>query len=148
MLTIRDARPEELDEISKLIRASYIEYEANYSPERWPGYIDGVSDVRNRPGAHDLIVAEIDGRLVGAVMFYPDGAQSRQGDWPESWARHLATRGATREPRPGRRTGAGRGVPHASPPALREDGRAALYRVDGSRARHVRADGICPGARV
>ena len=84
---IRDALPEELDVVSRLIRASYEEYEPHYPSERWPGYINNVGDVyRRRDDGSELIVAEQDGVLVGSVTFYADGSLSGQGQWPAGWA--------------------------------------------------------------
>lgn len=82
---IRYAREDEQDEVSTLIRVAYQEYEPHYTPERWRGYIENVGNLRNREG-YELIVAELNSRLVGAVLFYPDGSVSGQGEWPPGWA--------------------------------------------------------------
>jgi ribosomal protein S18 acetylase RimI-like enzyme len=84
--TFRNAREDELDALSTLIRAAYVEFERSYPPDVWPGYFELVGQTRDLPAAAELIVAERDGAVVGCVTFYADGAQSGQGDWPEGWA--------------------------------------------------------------
>jgi ribosomal protein S18 acetylase RimI-like enzyme len=84
--TFRDAREDELDALSTLIRAAYVEYESSYPPAVWPRYYEAVGNTRDLPDAAELIVAEREGRVVGCVTFYADGRESRQGEWPEGWA--------------------------------------------------------------
>ena len=83
---LRDAGPEELDEVSELIRDAYLEYQAHFPPERWEGYVRDMMDVRSRLGVADLIVAEVAGRLLGAVTFYPEASHSDRERWPVGWA--------------------------------------------------------------
>src|SRR4051794_27764841 len=83
---VRDVRPDELDAVSALITASYLEYEPFYTAETWPRYIGNVGRVRDLPGGAELMVAEVEGVLVGAVTFFADGSKSGQGDWPAGWA--------------------------------------------------------------
>ena len=85
-ITFRNAREDELDALSSLIRASYVEYENSYPPAVWPRYYEAVGNTRDLPPAAELIVAERENRIVGCVTFYADGTQSRQGEWPEGWA--------------------------------------------------------------
>ena len=84
-LTIRDARQDELDTISQVLLSAYGEYARRYTRREWEGYRRNIADVRSRTGIGELIVAELQGRIVGAVTFYPIGAKS--GDpWPQGWA--------------------------------------------------------------
>ena len=85
-LTFRNARADELDALSKLIRAAYVEYENSYPPAVWPRYYENVGKTRDLPAAAELIVAERDGRIAGCVTYYADGTQSGQGEWPDGWA--------------------------------------------------------------
>jgi GNAT superfamily N-acetyltransferase len=85
-VSFRNARPDELDALSTLIRAAYVEYENSYPPAVWPRYYEAVGNTRNLPAAAELIVAEQDDRIVGCVTFYGDGRASGQGEWPEGWA--------------------------------------------------------------
>jgi len=91
---LRDAVPEELDEVSELIRDAYLEYQTHFPPELWDGYVRDMMDVRSRIGVADLIVAEVAGRLLGAVTFYPEASRSERERWPAGWAgvRLLAVR--------------------------------------------------------
>ena len=82
---IRNARIEELDEVSLLIRDAYQEYQASFPPEVWEGYSRDITDVRSRLDTSELIVAELSGGLVGAVTFYPSSSGSEQGGWPAGW---------------------------------------------------------------
>ncbi len=91
---LRDARPEEHDEVSQLIRDAYLEYQTHFPPEVWEGYVRDIMDVCSRLGVADLIVAEVAGRLSGAVTFYPEASHSQGENWPAKWAgvRLLAVR--------------------------------------------------------
>lgn len=105
-LRIRDARPEELDELSLLIRDAYQEYERLFPSLAWKSYIRDIMDVRSRLGIADLIVADLDGWLVGAVTLYLDASRSGHEGWPAGWAtiRILAVHSTHR------RRGAGSGL--------------------------------------
>ena len=91
---LREASSDELDEVSELIRDAYLEYQNHFPPERWEGYVRDMMDVRSRLGVADLIVAEVAGRLLGAVTFYPEASHSEREGWPAGWAgvRLLAVR--------------------------------------------------------
>ena len=66
-LIIRDARLDELDEVSQLLKNSYQQYEKYLPSEAWQAYLEDIMDVRSRLAEADLIVAELDGKLAGAV---------------------------------------------------------------------------------
>jgi len=83
---LRDARPAEHDEVSELIRDAYLEYQPHFPPEVWEGYLRNIMDVPSRLGVADLIVAEVAGRLSGAVTFYPEASHSERESWPAGWA--------------------------------------------------------------
>jgi hypothetical protein len=82
-LTIRNARPGELDEVSLLLKEAYMQYENFIPPERWKNYLADIADIRSRLGMSDLIVAELNHRLAGCVTLYLDGSQSFPGAWPK-----------------------------------------------------------------
>jgi len=83
---IRDARPDELDEVSLLLKEAYMQYENFIPPERWKNYLADIVDVRSRLGMSDLIVAELNHRIAGCVTLYLDGSQSFPEAWPKGWA--------------------------------------------------------------
>jgi hypothetical protein len=86
-LVLRDARPEELDEAAAVMVAAYEEYAPFLSPESWEYLRHDVADVRGRLSHTELVVAELAGRIVGAVTFYPGGvsyAIPTQAPWPRS----------------------------------------------------------------
>ena len=83
---LRDARPEEYDEVSELIRDAYLEYQNHFPPDAWEGYVRNIMDVASRLGVADLIVAEVAGRLSGAVTFYPGASHTERESWPAGWA--------------------------------------------------------------
>ena len=85
-IRIRDARTEELDQVSTLIRAAYQEYTDFFPDMAWESYLQDAMDVHSRVGEAELIVAEMDGNVVGTVTFYPEGSRSAGEGWPHGWA--------------------------------------------------------------
>lgn len=83
---IRDGRPGELDEISRLLKDAYLEYESYFPREDWKSYLENIMDVRSRLAVSELIVAELKGQLAGTVTLYLDGARSAREAWPGGWA--------------------------------------------------------------
>jgi GNAT superfamily N-acetyltransferase len=97
--TIRDARPDELDAISRVMLAAYEQYmpaaNAVVTPEyraAFARYRRDIGDVRARLATSDLIVAEDDGQILGAVTFYRPHATAEyptpvaHEPWPREWA--------------------------------------------------------------
>jgi len=85
-IRLRDARRDELDDLSHLLADVYREFRP-YLPEAvWPAYIGEIVDVRSRLPDSELIVAELGERLVGMVCFYPDASRSVLERWPHGWA--------------------------------------------------------------
>jgi predicted N-acetyltransferase YhbS len=87
-LAIRDARPADAPAIEAVTLAAYGQYAAELPPSYWQAYraniLGTLADVT--PAAQ--LVAERDGRLLGAVLLYPTGAFPRDGagaivKWPE-----------------------------------------------------------------
>jgi predicted N-acetyltransferase YhbS len=84
-LIIRDARPEEIDEVAQMLKKSYLQYQPDMPPHRWQKYLEDILDVRSRLPESQLIVAELNNKLVGTVTLYPD-ARAAEILWPEKWA--------------------------------------------------------------
>lgn len=93
-IIIRDARLDELDEVSQLLKDSYQQYAKFLPSEAWQAYLEDIMDVHSRLAEADLIVAELDGKLAGAVTLYTKTSSSQETGWPEGWAgiRLLAVR--------------------------------------------------------
>lgn len=83
---IRDALPGELDAVSRLLRDAYLEYERYMPPQAWQTYLQDIMDVRGRLDTSELIVAELDGKLAGAVTLFSNASRSTGEGWPEGWA--------------------------------------------------------------
>ena len=84
-ILIRDARLEELDNVARLLRSSFQQYRDSLPPGAWPYYLEDIIDVRGRWDDSQLIVAEVNGRLVGTITLYLKSNGS-EGGWPEGWA--------------------------------------------------------------
>lgn len=101
---LRDARPEETDDVAELLEASYAEYARVFPAAIWSTYRQEITAVRSRLGVAELIVAVASRQLVGTVTFYPDGGADEHG-WPSGFAslRLLAVTPAARDHGVGRR---------------------------------------------
>ena len=84
-IVIRDASPEELDDIDALVKAAYLEFRPLFPEKVWQAWMDNVSQTIRAP-AGMLIVALADGIIQGAIKVYPDASQSGMGQWPEGVA--------------------------------------------------------------
>jgi GNAT superfamily N-acetyltransferase len=85
-VTIRDARQDELEHVAALILESFGEFENEIPRSVWEAAVAEWADVRGRLDEARLIVAEMGGRLVGTVTFYPEASLSRTEEWPAGWA--------------------------------------------------------------
>ncbi len=85
-VVVRLAQPEDFDAVSAVNRAAYAEYAAFMEPERIARYLDNAGDVRSRQEVSDLLVAELDGKIVGSLTYYPPGPRSEAQRWPAEWA--------------------------------------------------------------
>ena len=80
-MEIREARLEELDEVENLVKTAYREFQPLMPEAAWNRWMDNISETIQAPDG-ELLVAEDQGRIEGAVKFYPDAAQAHQGQWP------------------------------------------------------------------
>jgi GNAT superfamily N-acetyltransferase len=80
-IEIREARPEELGEVETLVKAAYCEFQPLMPGVAWNGWMDNIRETIQSPEGV-LLVAEHQGRIEGAVKFYPDAGQAHQGQWP------------------------------------------------------------------
>ena len=85
-LLLREARSDELDNVSLLIGDAYRQYENFLPAVVWKFYMKDIMDVRRRLNESQLIVAELEGQLVGTVTLYLDAGHSSLEMWPKGWA--------------------------------------------------------------
>lgn len=82
-VTIRDAQQAELDAVASVMVEAYSQYAAELPASVWEEYATEIADVRSRLEHSQLIVAELNGGIGGAVTFYPDATKSQHLGWPE-----------------------------------------------------------------
>ena len=85
-ISLREARAAELDAVGAIMAAAYAEFMPPTRPPELRGYEDEIRDVRRRIDTSTLIIASFDGRIVGAVTYYPDSTKEANTPWPASWA--------------------------------------------------------------
>ena len=83
-IQVRDARPEELDDVAQLLEESYRQYAPLMPAEAWEEYRQDIRDVRARLPESQLIVALLNERLAGAVTLYLEKSETLS--WPDGWA--------------------------------------------------------------
>lgn len=84
-ILIREATPEELNDIEDLVKAAYLEFRPLFPEEVWQAWMDNIRETVHSP-AGMLLAAERGGEIQGVVKFYPDASQSGMGHWPEGVA--------------------------------------------------------------
>jgi GNAT superfamily N-acetyltransferase len=85
-VVVRDAREDELDAAAAVMLAAYEEYVPPGVTGPLLAYRREIGDVRSRLGEATLIVAEVTGRIAGAVTYYPDATREPNAPWPADWA--------------------------------------------------------------
>jgi GNAT superfamily N-acetyltransferase len=85
-LIIRDAKVDELDEVASLLKEAYSQYEKSMPSDVWAYYIHDITDVPGRLEEAELIVAELDKKIVGTVTLYLTGSAKLRQGWPKGWA--------------------------------------------------------------
>lgn len=98
-VTIRDARLGEVNAVAAVLDAAYAEYMpppgaplSHQERVAWEGYRADIIDVGSRLDHTELIVAEENGKVLGAVTFYPPHSGVRypteveHQDLPPEWA--------------------------------------------------------------
>jgi N-acetylglutamate synthase-like GNAT family acetyltransferase len=80
-VVIRPAEKEELDEVEALVKVAYREFQSLMPETAWQHWMNNIGETLADSGGI-VLVAEHDGRIEGAVTFYPDAGQAHQGHWP------------------------------------------------------------------
>jgi ribosomal protein S18 acetylase RimI-like enzyme len=83
-LVVREAVSADLTRVVSVLRAANAEFEDMLPRTFYRAYLTNVLDVSGRLGESELIVAERDRRIVGAITLYPDASDEGWG-WPSSW---------------------------------------------------------------
>jgi ribosomal protein S18 acetylase RimI-like enzyme len=78
-LIIRAAGPGEYAAVDRLTVDSYREYAGSLSPEMWTAYEADLADSETRAQEAVILVAEVAGKLVGAVAYFPPA--ERESRW-------------------------------------------------------------------
>jgi GNAT superfamily N-acetyltransferase len=96
-LIVRPAHSSDHDAIREVVRAAYQQYEPVTGSELFSRYIADLLDFERHSRDGRLIVAELDGSVLGSGAFYPDVSTQGVG-WPRGWAggRALAVHPAAR----------------------------------------------------
>ena len=77
--SIRTARDDEFDTVASLIVDAYAEYAARMSPDAWSTFANEIANVRGRADDAELLVAELDGRIVGSVTMFSGWRGAQEG---------------------------------------------------------------------
>jgi len=123
-LSIREAVPEDYEELSRLITAAYQEFAESLGDE-WEGYRDDLADIARRAAQGCQLIAETGGRPVGTVTYYPPQGDAEAGEWwwwPKDFA-YLRALGVDPASRGG---GVGRALTIACIERARADGAAGI----------------------
>lgn len=114
---MRPAVEDELDTIASLIVDAYAEYAAQMSPDAWSSFANEIANVRGRMADGELLVAEEDDRIVGAVTMFTGWRGAQEGTMG---VRLLSV------PPENRGTGVGRTLMQACVDRARADGKRRL----------------------
>jgi ribosomal protein S18 acetylase RimI-like enzyme len=81
---IRGALEPDLERVVSVLRAANAEFEDVLPATFYRAYLTNVLDLGSRLAEAELLVAEHEGRIVGAITLYPDASVEGWG-WPPNW---------------------------------------------------------------
>ena len=127
-LAIRLGEERDIEGAREVLRSAYGEYESAFPADNWEPYLKDILDLEGRATESELLVAELEGRVVGCVSYFPPGSKtsypsdSFSATWPEDWSafRLLAVDPTVRG------EGVGRRLTVACIDRAREQGAAAM----------------------
>lgn len=82
-MPVRAFVPQDADAVNAVARAAFDQYAGLY--EDWASFIDGIGRMAELAAGGDLLVAELDGDIVGAVVHVGPG-QPRSPIFPVEWS--------------------------------------------------------------
>ena len=91
-ISVRVATDDDVEPARAVLAAAYAEYESEFPAENWAPYLADILDLEGRADASELMVADLDGKLVACVSYFPPGAKmsypsdSFSEHWPEDWS--------------------------------------------------------------
>jgi GNAT superfamily N-acetyltransferase len=108
---IKVAGEKDVDTARRILGDAYSEYESVFPAANWTPYLKDILDLEGRADASELLVAELDGVIVGCVSYFPPGSKASYPSdsfserWPDDWGafRLLAVDPAARGHGVGRR---------------------------------------------
>jgi ribosomal protein S18 acetylase RimI-like enzyme len=84
-ITIREASTQDFAVITSLSIRAYQEYSQALTPEHWHTMQTGLSGIAKHAQQAKPLVAELEGKLIGSVVYYAPGTSNSQIFQPE-WA--------------------------------------------------------------
>jgi predicted N-acetyltransferase YhbS len=83
---VRPAGAADADAVRRVIVAAYEQFRPAVPASLFERYVEELTDLDARHEAgSELLVADVDGEVVGTVTYYPDAATQGLG-WPSGWA--------------------------------------------------------------
>jgi ribosomal protein S18 acetylase RimI-like enzyme len=82
-MPVRPYRETDRDAVNAVARAAFAQYSPEYAD--WPSFIDGIGRMAELAAHADLLVAERDGKIIGAVAHLGPGAP-RAAFFPDEWS--------------------------------------------------------------
>jgi ribosomal protein S18 acetylase RimI-like enzyme len=84
-MIIREAREDDLPAIAAVAKAAYGEFAPRLAQRDWPRLVNSLDPEAYRRAGATLLVAELDGRLSGSVVYCAPG-RSDPAVYPADWA--------------------------------------------------------------
>jgi ribosomal protein S18 acetylase RimI-like enzyme len=82
-MLVRPYAPGDRDAVNAVARAAFAQYEQDYAD--WPGFIEGIGRMADLAENADVLVAEQDGVVIGAVAHVGPG-RPRAAFFPDDWS--------------------------------------------------------------
>ena len=90
-ISVREATEADIESARRVLKAAYAEYEAVFPAANWTPYLKDILDLEGRADASELLIAELEGDVVGCVSYFPPGSKASYPSdsfserWPDDW---------------------------------------------------------------